>query len=91
VQAEPFSAETAKGSGNIPGGQSDRLDVLRAGALGSLAFGVFHRLTFAQVVEAGSFHRGLVKEQFLAVPGNKTKALVRNKFLNCTLCHNDSI
>jgi len=76
----------------FPGGKrvSERLHAVSARTLGALTFGVFHRLTFLEVVKICSFHRTLVEKQFLTITGDETEAFVVDDFLNRSLCHVDT-
>ena len=67
--------------------ESHGANVFGTGTLGALAFFVFDRLTFLQLLDGGIDQRGVVEENFPTVACDKTKTLVRNNLLNRTLCH----
>lgn len=70
--------------------ESCRLDQANASGawpLVALANGVFHFLTFFELVKSGAFDFLGMKEQILAVASNESKALVAYQFLDLTLRH----
>ena len=55
--------------------------VLGAGTLGTLALFVLDLLALSQLVEAGVFHRGAMKEELAPFAFDEAKALVGDDFL----------
>jgi hypothetical protein len=51
---------------------------------------VLHRLAFLEVVELGSFDRGMVEEDILSRAGNETETTVQHDSLDHTLRHRNN-
>jgi hypothetical protein len=68
-------------------GYSDYINRVGAGSFGAATFLVRYALTFAQVFEGDSLHRGLMEKQLTILTLDKAKAFVRNELFDRAFGH----